>query len=137
MLKLNALLKIMLFLSCLTFSNVFAIDVLVAKENIKYKAKINVNNLMFKKTKKIYRHCVPVKLNDFDVSEYITKHYISKGSIICTKDIKKYVKSSILFKFGSLEIEKDGKVINNTKKYIKIKKPDGKVEKIYKDGRLK
>jgi len=137
MLKLNMLFKISLLLLGLSLTNLFAIDVLVAKEKIKYKEQISVKKLTLKKAKKIYRHCVPVSLNDLNKSSYIAKHYISRGSILCTKDIKKYEKSSILFDFGSLEIEKDGKVINNTKKYIKIKKPDGKVEKIYKDGRIK
>jgi hypothetical protein len=93
--------------------------------------------LTLKKAGKIYRHCKPVKLSDLNKAPYIAKHYMSKGSIVCHKDIKRYEKSSILFDFGTLEIEKDGKVINNTNKYIKIKKPNGKVEKIYKDGRIK
>ena len=137
MLKPNAFLKFLLILCCFSFSNLFAIDVLVAKEKIKFKERLQTKKLMRKKASKIYRHCVPVKLEDLNKTQYLAKHHIPKGSIICTKDIKKYEKSSILFDFGSIEIEKDGKIIRDTKKYIKIKKPDGKVEKIYKDGRLK
>lgn len=137
MLKHRAFCKITLLFLSLTISNLYAIDVLVVKNQIKYKEKIIIKNLSFKKTDKVYRHCVPVKLSDLHNNEYIATHYMSKGTILCTKDIKKYVKSSVLFNFGNLEIEKEGKVISDTNKYIKIKKPDGKVEKIYKDGRIK
>jgi len=137
MLKPNAFFKISLILLCFGLSNLFAIEVLVAKEKIKFKEIIHVKKLMRKKAAKIYRHCVPVTLNDLHKTTYSAKHHIPKGSIICIKDIQIYQKTSIIFDFGSLEIEKDGKVIRDTSKYIKIKKPDGKIEKIYKDGRLK
>lgn len=137
MLKPNIFVKIFFLFFCLGFINLLAIDVLVTKERIKFNERISVKKLTSKKTNKIYRHCVPIKLNDLNEAVYISKHYISKGSILCEKDIKKYEKNSIVFNFGSLEIEKDGKVINDTKKYIKIKKPNGKVEKIYKDGRIR
>ena len=97
MLKLNMLFKISLLLLGLGLTNLFAIDVLVAKEKIKYKEQISVKKLTLKKAKKIYRHCVPVSLNDLNKSSYIAKHYISRGSILCTKDIKKYEKSFSYF----------------------------------------
>jgi hypothetical protein len=69
----------------------FALDVLVVKEKIKYKEKISVKKLTLKKAGKIYRHCKPVKLSDLNKAPYIAKHYMSKGSIVCHKDIKRYV----------------------------------------------
>lgn len=136
MLKPNAFLKFLLVFVCFNIMNLFAIDVLVAKVDIKYKESIDTTMLIQKKASKVYRHCVPVTLNDLSKSQYLTTHYISKGTILCTKDILKYEKSSVLFDFGSLQIEKDGKIIRDTSQYIKIKKPNGKIEKIYKDGRV-
>ena len=40
----------------------------------------------------------------------------------------------MIFDFGNIEIEKDGKVIKDTKQYVRIKNNDGTIEKIYKDG---
>ena len=136
MLKHNIILKVTL-LFIFTIGNVFAIDVLVAKEKIKLKEKIELNNLRVKKVKKTRKSCIPVTLDEISQTHYISKHYINPGAIICEKDIKPYKKDRVLFNFGNIEIEKEGRVVGETKKYIRVKKPNGRIEKIYKDGRLK
>ena len=120
-----------------SLSSAFAIDVLVAKEKIRLKEKIKIKNLRVKKVKKVKRSCHPVTLDTISTQQYIAKHYMNIGSVICEKDIKIYKKNTVLFNFGNIEIEKEGKVVGETKKYIRVKKPNGKIEKIYKDGRLK
>ena len=135
MLKHSSLLKLLLlFVFCL--NDILALDVLVAKEKIKLKEKIQINNLRVKKVKKVKKACVPITLDQVSNTLYISKHFINAGSIICEKDIKIYKKNSVLFDFGNIEIEKEGKVVGETKKYIRVKKPNGKIEKIYKDGSL-
>ena len=125
------------FLFILSFSNVFAVDVLVAKSKIKYNERIKLNNLRLKQVNSVRKSCIPVTLNGLGQDYYISKHYINPGSIICEKDIKIYEKNSVVFKFGNIEIEKEGEVIGETKQYIRLKKPNGRIEKIYKNGSLK
>jgi hypothetical protein len=121
----------------LNITSVFAIDVLVTKAKINFKAKIEINNLRVKKVKKVFKTCIPVTLEEISSNTYISKHYINAGAIICEKDIKIHKNIIVLFKFGNIEIEKEGRVVGETKKYIRVKKSDGRIEKIYKDGRLK
>ena len=67
--------------------------------------------------------------------QYRTKHYISKNKIICKKDVYVPVVRKVKFKFGMIEVEREGSIIKETNQYIKIKNLDGSIEKIYKDGR--
>ena len=117
--------------------NANAIDVLIVKKSISYKEKITTKKLVLKKLSKLKKQCNPVTLGHLNSKTFIAAHYINKNSILCKKNIKEYKKNSVLFNFGSIEIEKNGKVINENKKYIIIKNENGKREKIYKDGRLK
>lgn len=52
------------------------------------------------------------------------------------KDLDKDKNNSVLFNFGSIQIERPGKIIFENDEYIRIKREDGQVEKIYKDGRI-
>ncbi|RXI41165.1 hypothetical protein CRU99_09965 [Malaciobacter mytili] len=131
----------MLRLSLFTFlvflsSSYAATDVLVAKNVIHYKAKIEVKDLMLQKVDSVKSTCTPLKLSDIDGKVFQALHYISKGSIICTKDVSIFEKKSVVFNFGSIEIEKNGEIIFQNEEYIRIKRNDGKIEKIYKDGRI-
>jgi len=136
MLKPNALLTVLL-ISALSVSQLFSIDVLVAKEKINYKAKIKLSNLRLKKVKGVRKSCVPITINGLGNDHYISTHFINPGTIICEKDIKIYEKNTVVFNFGNIEIEKEGKLIGETKRYIRIKKPNGRIEKIFKNGSTK
>jgi len=118
-------------------TNLLAVDVLVAKKKVRLNGKIETTNLRLKKVKRVRKTCIPITVNGLGQDHYIATHYINPGSIICEKDIKMYEKKSVVFNFGNIEIEKEGKVVGETKKYIKIKKPNGRIEKIFKDGSLK
>ena len=123
-----------LFLIFLFVHNLFAIDVLVSKNNIAYKDIIKLSNLKIVKVEKLQKTCKALKINDLKKRKYISKHYINKKSINSLKDIKIYKKDSVIFNFGTIEIEKDGIIVYENDNYITIKKRNGKLEKIYKNG---
>jgi len=125
------------FLICFLPFALFATVAPVARGNINFKEKITKYNLVLKNIIKIHKHCVPFNIDNLKKGTYTAKHYIRQGSVICTKDVQKYNKKSVLFNFGSIEIEKEGKIIFENDKYIKIRKQNGKIEKIYKDGRIR
>ncbi|WP_072682185.1 hypothetical protein [Arcobacter sp. LA11] len=132
----------MLRLKCLFFVialsiNLYSIEVLVTNSKINYKEIISVKKLSSGKVLSVKKFCIPATISDFENNKYYATRYLRKGSIICLKDIEKYSKNSILFNFGSIQIERDGELIFENDEYIKIKKRDGKIEKIYKDGRLR
>ena len=114
-----------------------AISVLVANESINYDEKLKLRKIKMINVDEIKKMCVPLTLSQLQNEEYITTHYINKGSIICLSDVKKYKDNSILFNFGDLQIERKGKIIYENDEFIRIKNLDGTIEKIYKDGRLK
>ena len=112
-----------------------SVKVIISKKDINYKAFVDLEYLQEKiYTKRLQPNCTPVTFEMFNQAKYIAKHYIPKYRPICTKDIKRYVRKSVAFDFGSFEIEKVGEVIQETDDFVKIKKRDGKIEKIYKDG---
>ena len=130
----------MLKLSILIFfltTNVFGISVLISKEAIGFRQKIEASNLRLATIPKLTKACIPLTLKEVQNNEYRTTHYINKKSIICQNDVEIYKKESVIFNFGGLEIEKKGKIIYENDNFIRIKKENGKIEKIYKDGRLK
>jgi hypothetical protein len=109
---------------------------------------VPVTNKIINYKAKIYRSSVRlVQINDkYSCKEYIdiqllkrnkyyAKHYLGKNKPLCKKSVFLATSKRIKFKFGNLEIEKDGEIIRETDQYIKIKSIDGKIEKIYKDGR--
>ena len=130
MLKLSA---VILFLT----TNVFGISVLISKESIGFEQKIKASKLRLMTIPKLKKACNPLTLNQVQNNEYLSTHYINKNSVLCQKDVRVYKNESVVFKFGGLEIEKKGKIVFENDKFIRIKKENGKIEKIYKDGRLK
>jgi len=98
-------------------SKVYSYDVRLIQANKKYKCKKYLNVLDLKKNK------------------YYALHYIPKDRVICAGDVFIPQSHTIRFKFGNLEIEKEGTIVKETDEYIKIKSFDGKIEKIYKNGR--
>jgi hypothetical protein len=131
MLRLKSLLFILFFVV-----NAYSIDVIVVKSKINYKEIIVLNKLSKANVLSVKKYCIPVTIDNLEENKYIATHYLRKGSILCMKDIKRYKKNSVIFNFGSIQIEKSGKIIFENNEYIKIKRNDGKIEKIYKDGRL-
>lgn len=127
-------LSLILFLS---FVNANALVVLVAKKAINFEEKLDLSSLKMKNISVLTKACKPLSLSQVKKNEYITSHYINKGSVICSKDVKSYVDNSVLFNFGNLQIEKKGKIVYENDEFIRIKKNNGKIEKIYKDGRLR
>jgi len=136
MLRHKSVLKLFLILT-FSLTNLYSIEVLVAKSVIKFKERVKPTNLRFKKVKSVRKSCIPATLNGIGQDYYISTHYINPGSIICEKDISIYEKKTVIFNFGNIEIEKEGKVVGETKQYIRIKKPNGRIEKIYKNGTTK
>ena len=112
--------------------------VIIASQNIHYKDFVTLDKVEKAEVKKrLKRDCVPITLDNLSSGSYLSKHYISKGKVICKKDIKHYEKKTIIFNFGTFEIEKEGEIIYQDDKVIKIRKPNGKIEKIYKNGALR
>ena len=130
------MLKLSLFIFFLT-TNVFAVSVLVSKESIGFEEVIKASKLRLMNVPELRKACIPLTLKEIQNNKYITTHYINKDSILCQKDVNVYSKQSVVFKFGGLEIEKKGKIVFENDEFIRIRKEDGKIEKIYKDGRLK
>lgn len=118
------------------FVNSYGIDIIVPKKTINYKSLISIKDLSLKKVSSIQKFCKPLTLDDLQKNKYVAKHLLYKGRVICTKDVKVYKKESVVFKFGALEIEKNGKIIFENDEFIRIKRNDGKIEKIYKNGRI-
>ncbi len=125
-----------LFLFFILSLNLYSIEVIVTTSKIDYKEKIDIKNLSSANVLSVKKFCIPVTLNELENKKYIAKRYLKKGSILCSKDIQEYSKKSVVFNFGSIQIEKEGDIIFENDEYIRIKQPDGKIEKIYKDGRL-
>ena len=131
MLRLRSLLLVLFF-----SLEVFAIEAVVTTSKINYKEIITSSKITAGNVSSVKKYCIPMQISDFKEKKYIAKRYLKKGTTLCAKDVEEYTKNSILFNFGAIQIEKPGKIIFENDKYIKIKRIDGKVEKIYKDGRL-
>jgi flagella basal body P-ring formation protein FlgA len=126
--------KVFVFLLMANFLN--ADMALVSVKDIKYKQLLDYGDL--KKTyidKKI--RCQIFDKNELLDKEYRAKRYILKGTAICYKDVEVAKRDKIKFDFGNIVIERDGKVIGETKQYIKVKNSDGSVDRIYKNGQNK
>lgn len=112
----------------------FGQNILSAKKNINYKEVIKLEDVE-EITSSEKLNCVPMNIEEFKTKKFIAKHYIAKSSVICKKSIEEYKKEAILFDFGSFQIETEGKVIFENNEFVRIKKSDGSIEKIFKDGR--
>lgn len=121
----------------LVFANfLFANKIVTAKKNINYKDIVKYEDVYIKEYAQTPPNCVLFDIEKLKSGEYIAKHFISKESVICDKDIEVYDGQKVLFNFGNIEIERKAKVIYENNEMIKIKEPNGNVEKIYKNGRI-
>lgn len=125
-----------LFLILILSLNLQAIEVIITNSNIKYKEIINISKLSPANVLSIKKFCIPVTIKELNDNKYIAKRFLRKGTVLCKSDISIYEKKSVLFNFGVIEIEKQGKIIFENSEYIKIRRTDGQIDKIYKDGRL-
>ncbi len=122
---------ILIFTSMFVYSN----EVFVATKNIKFKEKISKNNIALKKIVSKIK-CEPLSVSEFEKNDFNASHFIFKDSVICTEDVDKYEKESVVFDFGAFEIEQEGKILFENEEYLRIKKQDGNVHKIYKNGKI-
>lgn len=114
--------------------NSYAITVLVTNSALKYEELIDKGKLKVLNVSSLKKACIPLKINEIKTNKYVTAHYINKGSILCRRNVKEYKDNGVVFNFGSIQIEKKGKILQDNDKFIRIRKPNGRVEKIYKDG---
>lgn len=128
-------LKILVLMFLLS-NQLFGINVLITKVDINYKELVNLEDLYKSNVTSVKKFCEPVDENDFKTTKYRASRYLKKGTILCKKDLDKDKNNSVLFNFGSIQIERPGKIIFENDEYIRIKREDGQVEKIYKDGRI-
>jgi hypothetical protein len=113
-------------------------DVPITLKAIGYNKQIFKNNYKFIELDPISVIKYKIRCKEFPnkkllkLEKYRTTHVINKNKVICKKDVKIKSSKKIKFNFGFLEIERDGEIIKETDKYIRIKNPDGTIEKIYK-----
>ena len=115
------------------FGFIYAKDVVIAIKNISYNERVTSNKVILLPYEKKLR-CKSIDISILDKKYFVARHYIIKGKPICKKDIKLSKKPIIRIDFGNIIIEREGKIVSETKDYIKIKTPTGKIEKIYKNG---
>lgn len=125
-----------LFLFFILNVTLFANQLVIAKKNIPYNSTITIDDLQSVNNASKKKYCEPMSMEMFEKQKYISNRYIKKSTIICKDDVSIYKKNSVLFNFGAIQIEQNGKIIFENDEYIKIKKENGDIEKIYKDGRI-
>ena len=125
-----------ILLSLILCSSLFSYDVLTVIKDVKFREKIQKENLRVKQVDTLSKDCTPLSLQDLENDAFTASHYLFKDSIVCMNDVIKYERESVLFDFGILQIEQEGKIIYENDKFIRIKKQDGSIEKIYKDGKI-
>jgi len=111
-----------------------SILVIKASKDIQYKSIVNSSVVHLEYVEHIKPTCTPITKDEILSFKYRAKQILKTNRIICKKDLYIPQENRVIFKFGTIEIEKDGKVIKETKKYIRFRNIDGKIEKIYKDG---
>jgi hypothetical protein len=122
-----------LFLFTILISFLYADVALVSTKDLKFKQKLDYGDLKLQYfDKKIT--CTMFDKQKLLNEQYQTIRYIPKNKPICNKDVKKVIDHKVRVDFGNIVIEKDGEFIGETKDYIKIKKSDGTVERINKNG---
>ena len=107
----------------------------LVNKQINYKSKIYSQNTRLVQANDKYKCKKYLDIKTLKMNKYFAKHFISKNKPLCAKDVYIPQINKVKFRFGNLEIEKDGELIRETKSYIKIKNVDGTIEKIYTDGR--
>jgi hypothetical protein len=106
--------------------------VVKASKDINYKAKINSSVVYLAYVNDVKRSCSPISKKDIIAHQYRAKLILKKNRIICKKDLYIGQLNKLIFDFGNIAIERDGKLIKETTDYIKIRNENGKIEKIYK-----
>lgn len=106
----------------------------MAKKDIAYKSAVKIDDFMIKHVAEVSRVCIPVTKADLENNEFIARHYIRSGRVLCTRSIQEDTAQKVLFDFGTLEIERKAKVIHENDQYIKVRLPDGEIQKIFKNG---
>ncbi len=110
----------------------------ISVKNINFKEEISKTHYKIVEYNDLNKRIYDIKckeflsLEDLKSNSYRAKHYIKKNRVICKKSLYMTSSKKIKFNFGFIEIEKDGEVLKETSKYIRIKNADGTVEKIYK-----
>ncbi len=125
------------YLSIFSILKLFSAEVIIAKIDIPYNNALSPSNVAILKLKDIPKDCKPITIDNLKKEKYFTKRYLQKDKIICQKDLKKESNNKVIFSFGSIEIETNGKILYENDEYIKIKRDNGKIEKIYKNGRAR
>ncbi|WP_428027004.1 hypothetical protein [Arcobacter sp.] len=113
----------------------FSVDVIVAKIDIPYKNLITPSNIFLAQIEKVPEDCKPITIAELKKEKYYSKKYLQKDKIICHDELERESQNKVIFNFGSIQIETNGKIMYENDEYIKIKRDNGKIEKIYKDGR--
>jgi ribosomal protein L15 len=103
--------------------------------DIPYNEALTPSNIALIQVEKMPENCRVITIDELKKDKYFTNKYLQKDKVICHGDLKQKSNNKIIFNFGSIQIETRGKIIYENDEYIKIKKENGKVEKIYKDGR--
>lgn len=125
----------LVLISILFTTSLFSKEVIVAKVDIHYKTEITPSLLTILNVDNIDKNCKIVKIEDLKNNKYVASKFIKENKILCFDDLNKKDDNKIIFKFGSIEIETEGKILYENDEFIRIKRNDGKIEKIYKDGR--
>ena len=107
----------------------------IANKNINYKSKIYTYDIRLIQENQKYKCKNYIDIITLKKNKYFAQHYIAKDRAICAEDVFIPKSNTIRFKFGNLEIEREGTILKETDEYIKIKNFDGTIDKIYKDGR--
>lgn len=109
----------------------------VTKKSIKWKENIDLNDVILVNSSSKYKCRDYLNIDKLKNGNLRAKHYIFAQKPICNDDVYTQAQNKLKFNFGLLEIERNGELIRETDKYIKIKNPDGTIEKIYKNGQNK
>ncbi len=106
----------------------------IASKDIYYNQRVTQDNTTIKNNIKNTKCKLMIK-SMLNKNEYISVHYIKKNTPICIKDVRLMSKNKVIYTFGDfIEVEEYGNIITETNKYIKIKKSNGKIRKLIKDG---
>jgi len=125
------------FLYLVLNSYLFAIPVLMTTTALKYEQIVDKKKLIVKEVGSVSRFCEPLSLEEVEKNSFITTHHVNKNVILCKKDVKVAEDNEVVFNFGGLKIVKKGKIVYENSEFIRFRNPDGTIEQIYKDGRLK
>ncbi|PLY10416.1 MAG: hypothetical protein C0626_05405 [Arcobacter sp.] len=125
------------YLTIISVLKLFSTEVIIAKIDIPYNIALSPSNVAILQLDNIPKDCKPITIAELKKEKYFTKKYLQKEKIICHDDLKKENNNKVIFSFGSIEIETNGKILYENDDYIKIKRDNGKIEKIYKDGRAR